>query len=113
MKIRTSKLDNETIVFEIEPEDTGPIVDMLDGPKPNGFAIFGKEVELPIAVVDGRLTEEDWFTSNHLLAIEAHELGHIRMDSCDEPIAESEGIRLLKTAGYKKAAKILVERGIV
>lgn len=111
MKIRTSELDGKTIVLEVEHGDEGFVVDMLDV-RENGYAIFGSSVPVPMAVVDGRLMEEDWFTSDHLLAIEAHELGHIRMNSEEEPVAEREGIRLLKSNGYKDAANILIERGI-
>ena len=112
MKVRTSSLDGETIVLEVDEDDVGPIVDMLEN-KENGYAIFGEAVEVPLAVVDGRLIKEDWFSSDHLLAIEAHELGHIRMKSHEEPVAEREGIRLLESNGYWKAANILHERGIV
>jgi len=111
MKIRTSELDGETIVIEVEDGDAGGVVDMLDS-RENGFAIYGEAVPVPMAVVDGRLFREEWFTSNHLLAIEAHELGHIRMESEEEPIAEREGIRLLNAAGLLDAASILIERGI-
>ncbi len=111
MKVRTSILDKKTIVIEVEDGDTGDIVDMLDI-RENGFAIFGEAVEIPMAVVDGRLLKEDWFTSNHLLAIEAHELGHILKNSEDEPTAEREGIRLLEINGYREAASILIDRGI-
>jgi hypothetical protein len=111
VKFRTSTLDEETIVIEIEHGDSGDAVDLLDR-RENGYAIFGEAVPFPVAVVDGRLFEEDWFTSNHLLAIEAHELGHIRMKSVEEPVAEREGIRLLLAAGHTDAANILIERGI-
>lgn len=111
MKVRTSELDGETIVIEVEDGDVGGIVDMLDS-RENGFSIFGEAVPVPMAVVDGRLFREAWFTSSHLLAIEAHELGHIRMKSEEEPIAELEGIRLLRTSGHLEAASILIERGI-
>jgi len=84
---------------------------MLDA-RENGYAIFGEAVPVPMAVIDGRLLEEDWFTRNHLLAIEAHELGHIRMKSEEEPIAEREGIRLLEKNGHWDAARLLHERGI-
>ena len=111
MNIKTSELDNKTLVFEIEPGDTGPMVDRLDI-EPNGFAIMGKGVPFSVAVVDTRSLSEEWFTKDHLLAIEAHELGHIRMNSSDEPVAEREGIRLLQASGYHAAANILIERGI-
>lgn len=113
MNIRTSLLDNETFVVEVQEGDSGPLVDYLNVQE-NGYAIFGEGVEVPIAVVDGRLVKKhDWFTKDHLLAVEAHELGHIRMMSSQEQVAETEGIRLLRKSGYKKAAELLVERGIV
>ena len=111
MKIRTSELDNSTLVIEIEPGDTGSIVNFMDI-KENGFAVFGEGVEVPMAVVDGRLFQESWFTADHLLAIEAHELGHIRMDSSEEQVAEREGIRQLEESGRVRAADILKVRGI-
>ena len=112
MKLRISELDGETVVLELEVGDTGPAVDMMDA-RENGFAIFGESVEIPMAVIDGRLLEEEWFTPDHLMAIEAHELGHIRKLSEEEPIAEREGIRLLTAAGHSSAAEILIERGVV
>ncbi len=112
MKVRTSDLDNETIVFEIEANDEGPLVERLKD-QPNGFAIMGEGLPFSAAVVDGRLMSEEWFTSDHLLAIEAHELGHIRMNSAEEAVAEREGIRLLEQAGHNSAASLLYERGIL
>ena len=111
MEVRTSSLDNNTIVVEIEPGDTGDLVKLMDQ-RENGFAIMGPAVEVPLAVIDARLLQEDWFTPDHLLAIEAHEVGHIRTDSDEEPIAEREAIKLLQSAGHVKAANILIERGI-
>ena len=111
MKVRTSELDGETTVIEIEDGDEGGVVDLLDI-RENGYSIFGEAVPVPMAVVDGRLLRESWFTYDHLLAIEAHELGHIRMKSEKEDIAEREGIRLLQAAGKKEAASLLIERGI-
>jgi len=112
VKVRTSELDGKTVIIEVEDGDEGDVVDMLDI-RENGFAVFGEAVEIPMAVVDGRLLKEDWFTFNHLLAIEAHELGHILMKSEEEEVAEREGIRLLESNGYTEAANILIERGIV
>lgn len=111
MKVKTSELDNSTIVIEIEDHDTGPIVEMLDV-KENGYAIFGEGVAIPMAIIDRRLFKHDWFTGAHLLAIEAHEVGHIRTRSTDEPTAEREGIRLLEEGGHQEAADILIARGI-
>ena len=111
MKVRTSELDGKTIVIEVEDGDEGPFVDLLKI-RENGFAIFGEAIEIPMAIIDGRLLKEDWFTFNHLLAIEAHEVGHIITESEEEAIAERKGISLLKASGYDKAAEILIERGI-
>ena len=47
MQIRTSKLDGETIVFEIEEGDDNEFSAMLDGPRPNGFALFGPGISDP------------------------------------------------------------------
>ena len=112
MKVRTSDLDSETLVFEIEEGDAGPLVDRLKI-QPNGFAIMGEDLPFSAAVVDARMLSEEWFTHDHLLAIEAHELGHIRMNSDEEEVAEKEGIRLLERAGHTAAASLLYERGIV
>ena len=111
MNVRVSPLDNETLVVVVEPGDTGELVELMDA-RGNGFAIMGEAMEIPIAVIDGRLLEEDWITCDHLLAIEAHELGHIRTGSLEEPVAEREGIRLLDMMGHTTAADILRERGI-
>ena len=112
MDIRVSSLDNETLVVVIEHGDTGDLVDVMNA-RGNGYAIMGEAIETPMAVVDGRLLSEDWISSDHLLAIEAHELGHIRTGSLEEPVAEREGIRLLDSMGHTTAADILRERGIV
>ena len=111
MIIRTSALDSATMVIELELGDDGDLVEMMDV-RQNGFAVMGEDIPLPLAVIDGRLRTEPWFTEDHLIAIEAHELGHIRTGSCDEPTAEREGIRLLDAAGFVGAADILRDRGI-
>lgn len=111
MKIRTSELDGETLVFEIESGDDNEFVTMLDGSKPNGFAVFGPAVPVPFAVIDGRILD-DGLTQDHLIAIEAHELGHIRKNSNSEPVAEAFAIELLGMLGYTEAQHILISRGI-
>jgi len=112
LDVRLSSLDNETLVIQIDKGDTGKLTEVLDRHE-NGFAVMGEDITQPFAVIDARSYEFDWFTPNHLLAIEAHELGHIRMNSCEESVAELEGIRLLEEAGHFDAADILKERGIV
>ena len=111
MEIRVSSLDNETLVVQIDKGDKGKLAEALDRHE-NGFAVMGEGIQNPFAVIDARSYRFDWFTHHHLLAIEAHELGHIRMNSIEESVAEREGIRLLEEAGYIEAANILKERGI-
>jgi hypothetical protein len=113
MQIKTSTLDNETLVMIVELDD--PFPEMINQFEEcgHGFAAFGDGMEIPVAMIDGRIRTEPWCTDDHLLAIEAHELGHIRKKSSDEVVAELEGIRLLEAAGYTSAANLLRERGII
>ena len=48
-----------------------------------------------------------------MLAIEAHELGHIHTKSEDEPTAERAGIALLDNLNLKAAGDLLRERGVI
>ena len=113
MKMHWSGLDNnETLVVYVEHGDTGPMVDLLDT-RGHGFAIFGPDVEVPFAVVDYRLVDTHGYTDDHMLAIEAHELGHIHENSIDERIAEVAAVKLLDAAGLEGAAGLLRARGIL
>lgn len=112
MKIRTSELDGKTIVIEVEPGDEGPMIKMLSK-RGHGYAVFGPGVQIPMAVIDGRIREEAWCTENHLLAVEAHELGHISMNSDDEPTAEKAAISMLEAKKHFSAAKLLRDRGVI
>ncbi len=112
MDIRLSELDGETLVATVEPGDTGPLVDMMNE-RQNGFSVWGEDIPIPLAVVDGRIIQEDWCTEDHLIAIEAHELGHVRLETLSEEDAELEGMRLLKAAGLHGALALLEARGIV
>ena len=112
MKFRTSILDGKTAVVELEVADEGRLVDLLEE-FGDGYAVFGEDVPVPIAVIDGRLMKEDWCTVDHLLAIEAHELGHIRTGSRSELAAEQEAIRLLESTDHSAAAALLWARGII
>lgn len=113
MKMYWSGLDdNKTLVLYVEQGDTGHTVDLLDT-RGHGYAIFGPDVDVPFAVVDYRLVETHGYTEDHMLAIEAHELGHIHTQSADEAVAERAGISLLEAAGKNAAAQLLRERGII
>lgn len=112
MNIRQSVLDETVLVFEVEDGDTGEMVELL---KKTGYgcALWGEGVDEPIIVIDTRIAKEDWCTKNHLLAIEAHELGHIKKESKVESVAELAGIELLNEKEYYSAAKILINRGVI
>lgn len=110
MQFRMSAMAEGILVVEVEDRDTGPIVDRLSSQN-HGYAIRG--IESPVAVIDGRLSKKGWCTPDHLLAIEAHELGHILADTDDEPAAEAKAIELLESHGHTAAAKILRERGVL
>ncbi len=110
MNFRNSSLDPQVLVVEVEPGDSGPIIERLTD-KNYGYCIRG--ISQLVAVIDGRLREKSWFTPDHLLAIEAHECGHLLADTDDEPTAEREAIRLLESAGHMAAATLLRERGVL
>ena len=110
MRIRKSVFDSEVIVFEIEDGDEGELVDFADE-RGMGFAILGEDVPLPIIVVDSRILSQG-YTYAHVLAIEAHEVGHIHK-GVEERDAELRAIELLKEHCFDESVKILQERGIV
>lgn len=105
MQIRLSALDATVTVIEVESGDVGPMVDMLET-RGHGYAILG--VEPKTVVIDRRILEQG-LTQNHLLAVEAHEIGHIRRGE-DESEADREGIRLLTAQKLHMAARILRRR---
>ena len=110
MQFRMSKMAEGILVVEVEDRDEGTVVDRLSETN-HGYAIRG--IEYPVAVIDGRLSKKPWCTPDHLLAIEAHELGHILADTDDEPVAEAKAIEILEEHGLVGAAQILRERGIL
>jgi len=112
MQIGISNLDNKTLVVYVEPGDDGPVVEMLKT-RGHGYAVFGENVLEPFVVIDKRLLEKQEYTDDHILAIEAHELGHIHELSDDEEIAEHAGIELLSRLGKDAAADLLRSRGII
>lgn len=110
MNFRNSSLAPQVLIVEVEPGDNCPIAARLTDTN-HGYCIRG--ITQLVAVVDGRLREKSWCTPDHMLAIEAHECGHLLADTDDEPAAEREAIRLLESAGHAAAAQILRERGVL
>lgn len=60
--------------------------------------------ELSLIVIDGKATEEEWFSDEHLLVVMAHEMGHIRNNSVDEMDADLTGFDLLADSGLSESA---------
>ena len=112
MQYKISELDNKTLVIEIEQGDSGPVVDMLDN-RGHGYSVYGLDVLTPFAVIDKRILENPGYTKDHLLAIEAHELGHIHEASDNEVTAERAAIQILLNLGNKAAANLLKNRGVI
>ena len=110
MKFRMSDMASNVLVVEVEDREEGTVVDGLSDPN-HGYAIRG--TEYPVAVIDGRIASQGWCTPDHLLAIEAHELGHILADTDDEPTAEAKAIEILTAHGHTAAVKLLRERGVL
>ena len=110
MQFRMSKMAEGILVVEVEDRDEGTVVDRLSETN-HGYAIRG--TDYPVAVIDGRISKKSWCTPDHLLAIEAHELGHILADTDDESTAEAKAIEILEAHGHTTAAGLLRERGVL
>jgi hypothetical protein len=106
MQFRQSEIDGQLAVIEVELGDKGPVVDGLKG-RGWGYAVLRPEAQL--IVVDGRIRGLRWFTADHMLAIEAHETGHIQC-GVDEEAADLRGIQLLLALGHDRAADLLRRR---
>ena len=66
------------------------------------FAALG--IEPQSMVLDGEALKEDWFSEDHLLVIMAHELGHLKNNSCDETEADITGFKILSESGLSESA---------
>lgn len=106
--VRLSRFDHGILCIEATDETSPTILNRLNE-RGHGMAIFGDDVEMPIIVVDHR----QGLTADQLLAVEAHEVGHVLSGSTDEPTAELHGIAILRLAGHHTAADLLVNRGII
>jgi Zn-dependent protease with chaperone function len=104
MQVRQSELDPSVTVLEVETGDAGPMVDLLET-RGHGFTVLG--IEQRMVVVDGRLRAR--LSRHHLLAIEAHEIGHLQTGE-DEREADLAGIRLLTAMKQPMAARLLRAR---
>jgi hypothetical protein len=102
MQVRSSELDPSVTVIEIETGDEGQLVEMLET-RGHGFALLGLEPKT--VVIDRRILDRGR-TRHHLLAVEAHEIGHHNKGT-DEREADLEGIRILRAQKQHMAARLL------
>ena len=108
-----SPLDNtlQVVVIYPESEKYEMVVQQF---QESGHAFLLHDANL--MVVDGAAVEESWFTMDHLLVIQAHELGHYRAghgksahakgDVDIEMEADWLGYRLLISKGERTAAEL-------
>jgi len=106
MKAYACEFDNSITVLEIEHDDTGDAVDLLES-RGHGYCIWGEDVETPIIVVDGRIRETHGYTGDHITAIIAHEMGHIKLKTENESAADHWGRVALLERGNVAAADLL------
>jgi hypothetical protein len=113
--IKESELDPEWKVIITYPEDSlyQACSDYFER-----LGIAFADISQKKIYVDGAEVSEDYFTENHLLAIEAHEIGHSIAGHKGAPYysekqemeADWLGINLLLKLGFEKAATILADR---
>ena len=102
METYNCPLDESVTVIEIEADD--------DFHAKFGWACTILGETQPVIVVDCLIREEEWFTEDHLLAIFAHELGHIQLQSEDEFKADERGMEILWEATHWEAFDLLLAR---
>ena len=77
MKVSKSKIDDSWMIFVVESSDGNyEMHEKLF----NEFGIAYAVLDNKMIIVDGKKFEEEKLTQNHLLAIEAHEIGHFLSD---------------------------------
>ena len=106
MKAYACEFDDSITVFEIEKGDTGSAVDLLES-LGHGYCFWGEDVETPVIVVDGRIRETHGYTDDHITAIIAHEMGHIKLETENESAADHWGRVTLLERGNVAAADLL------
>ncbi len=106
--IRKSRFNNSIMCYEAGCNAPASIRNTLSE-RGLGFAIFGEDVVMPMVVIDAAAG----LTRDQMIAIEAHEIGHILTGSTDEETAEVFAIALLRATGYHSSAQLLLDRGVV
>lgn len=116
MIVNKSKIDPEWMVYIVEGSDgTYDTHTRL-------FEIFGiayANLNSKLIVIDGKKVKEEKLTKNHLLAIEAHEIGHSISGHKDEINKEKEVMEreadwaayyILTKMNKGKAAELIADR---
>jgi len=116
MKVNKSKIDDNWMVFIIENSDGNYEIHEKLFEK---FGIAYADLENKLIVIDGKAVTEQKLTQNHLLAIEAHEIGHFISDHKGqinklheqmEKEADWAAYRILTEIEKHKAADIISKR---
>ena len=107
-----SKLDPKMTVVVVWPEsDKYEVFQQFFKNTGHAFVLQEKR----IVAIDGAVVDESWFTKDHLMVIEAHELGHISAghgpdahgrEMQKEREADWMGYNLLVNAGEDSAAAL-------
>ena len=105
--IRKSKFDPGIMCYEAGLDAPQSLRDTLDERGP-GFALFGEDVATPMIGIDAAAG----LSRAQMIAVEAHEVGHILTGSEDEETAELFAIALLRASGYHTSAQLLLDRAI-
>jgi hypothetical protein len=106
MKAYPCEFDESVVVFEAEHGDEGIAIDMFES-RGHGYCIWGEGVD-PVIVVDGRIRETHGYTEDHIMAIIAHEMGHIKLETENENAADHWGRVTLLKRGNVAAADLLL-----
>ena len=107
MKIYECEYDSDITVFEVEAGDEGVAVDVFET-SGHGYCVWGENIENPFIVVDGRIRETHGYTEDHIAAIIAHEMGHIKLQTENELAADHWARVMLLKQGKVKAADLLL-----
>ena len=106
IQIFSSQLDPELTVMIVYPGSTRySTIEPQFRKSGHGFILH----EAKAIMIDGSVVEEDWFTIDHLMVIQAHEIGHYR---AEHAINENAGIDIEKEAdwlGYKLLSSLEYE----
>lgn len=102
------ELDDRLTVAIVFPENDSYKTLESSFAESHGFLLHDEN----LIVVDGKILQEDWFTSDHLLVIQAHELGHYNLEHIrsgtrsEEMDADVVGYRILSSLNCESAASL-------